>query len=207
MVRYIYIFHLKNAAGVNNEFWNMFINLWIFFTMTISNGVNWFLPGLYSNTYEMCTCTFQDYRLHPKFDNINSVLTMVTVTVYAIVSARIKIYNKKAKSMVHPTEQTKLAKNKFIADITLTIGPALLLIFVFLANYFLSTTRSNISNNQYPSYYLVIHAQYLISLPLILAIFVILFYAKNKNVKKVLLRELRNNQWNDKTKVFSFSFR
>lgn len=156
--------------------------------MAVSNGVNWFLPGIYGVTYEICTCTFQDYSLQPKFDNINSVLTLVTVTVYAIVSVRIKIFNNKNKSMVHPSENIKFGKYNFIANITLTIGPALLLIFGFLANYFLGKTRSNISNNQYASYH-AIHFQYRICLPLIFAIFVIFFYAKNKNVKNVLLRE------------------
>lgn len=160
--------------------------------MAISNGVNWLLPGLYGNTYEICTCTFQDYRLLPKFDNINSVLTLVTVTVYAIVSVRIKIYNNKNKSMIHSTENIKFGKHNFIANITITIGPALLLIIAFLANYFLGKTRSNVVDSQYASYH-AIHAQYLISLPLIIAIFVIFFYTKNKNVKNVLLREWNNH--------------
>ncbi len=150
--------------------------------MAVSNGVNWFLPGIYGITYEICTCTFQDYSLQPKFDNICSVLTLVTVTVYAIVSVRIKIYNNKNKSMVHSSENVKFGKYNFIANITITIGPALLLIIAFLANYFLGKTRSNVVDSQYASYH-AIHAQYLISLPLIIAIFVIFFIQRIKMLK------------------------
>jgi len=117
---------------------------------------------------------------------------LVTVTVYAIVSVRIKIYNNKNKSMVHSSENVKFGEYNFIANITITIGPALLLIIAFLANYFLGKTRSNVVDSQYASYH-AIHFQYLICLPLIFAIFVIFFYTKNKNVKNVLLREWNNH--------------
>ena len=193
VVKYIFIFHLKNGAGANNEFWCIFINMWVFSSMLISNGVNWFLPGLYSPTYEMCACTSQDYNLPSKFDNTNSVLVLVTITAYIFVSGRIKFYKNKNKHQENQAERRTYARNKLIAELTLTIGPALLIVIVFLVHYLLGKARSNISDNQNPSY-LIIHLQFLIALPLIFNIFVIIFFIRNKDAKKVLVREWNNHE-------------
>jgi hypothetical protein len=191
VVKYIYIFYLKNGAGANNEFWCIFINVWIFSAMLIVNGVNWSLPGLYGHTYEMCTCSSQDYNLPSKFDNTNSVLVLITITVYVFVSIRIKIYKNKVKPQENYTDQRPFAKKKFITDLSVTIGPALLIIIIFVVTHSLGKTRSNISNEI--SFYLVIHLHYLVAIPLIFNIFVLLFYTKNKNIIKTLLREWNNN--------------
>ena len=192
VVRYICIFHLKNALLANDEYWHMFINLWVFFAIIITNGVNWFLPGLYTHTYEMCTCTAQDYNQQPKYEGTALFLTLVTMIVYAFVSVRIKVYNYKTKAVVYPAENTILAKKKLIADLTLTIRPAFLVTVTFLVSLVMGRTRTGIPYNQYP-YYLVIYMQYLIAVPIIVAIFVFLFYSNNKHVKTVLQREWNNH--------------
>ena len=161
--------------------------------MLIINGVNCFLPGVYGPTYEMCTCRPQDYTLPSKFDNTNAVLVFVTVMVYVFVSVRIKFYKNKSNPQENQTETRKFARNKFIADLTLTIGPVLLIIIINIVNYTLGKSRSNISDKQYP-YHIIIQLQFLIAIPLTINIFVILFYLKNKEAKRVLLREWNNKQ-------------
>jgi len=192
VVKYIFIFHLKNGVGANDEFWCIFINIWIFSAMLIVNGVNWSLPGLYGHTYEMCTCSSQDYSLPSKFDHTNSVLVLITITVYVFVSVRIKIYKNKVKPQENHTDPRIFVIKKFIADQPITIGPALLIIIIFVVTYSLGKTRSNSSNSE-NQFYLVIHLHYLIAIPLTFNIFVLLFYATNKNIVKILHREWKNN--------------
>ena len=88
-MRYTCIFHFKNAVLTNEEYWYMFINLWIFSAVIITNSVNWFLPGFYSLTYEMCTCAAQDYNQESKFERTALVSILLTMTIYVIVSVKI----------------------------------------------------------------------------------------------------------------------
>ncbi len=191
VVRYVCIFHLKNALLANDDYWHLFINLWVFFSTLITNGVNWFLPGLYTPTYEICACTLQDYNQISKFEGTALVSTLFTMTVYVLASARIKIYKHKTTSMVYPTEISSFAKNKLIAELTLTIGPTFLITVIFLVSLFMGKTRTGIPYYQYP-YYLIIYLQYLIVIPFIVIIFVAFFYAYNKQVQKTIQRELSN---------------
>ena len=46
LVRYIFIFWLKNPMAVNDDFWSSFLNVWIVGASAIVNYVHGFLPGL-----------------------------------------------------------------------------------------------------------------------------------------------------------------
>ena len=192
-MRYIFIFHINNAALIYDDFWHTFINTWIFSATFITNSVNLILPGFYSYAYVMCTCTSQDYSQQPKFESTSMVLTLVTVALYTFVSVKIKIYKSKAIHPEHHPKNTLGEKNKQITDIIITVGPGLLFIIVFLVIYILGKTRSMISTTQFPNY-LIIQVNVLIVIPLIFNIFVTLFYFKNKHVAKYLLREWNNHE-------------
>jgi len=45
VVRYIFIFWLKNPMAVNDDFWSRFLNAWILGLSAIVNFVYGFLPG------------------------------------------------------------------------------------------------------------------------------------------------------------------
>ncbi len=179
VLRYTCIFHLKNAVLANEEYWYLFINLWIFSAVIITNSVNWFLPGFYSLTYEMCTCSSQDYNQQSKFEKTALISTLLTVIVYVIVSVKIKLYKYKTQPLDHPAANKNMSKNKLIADLTLTIFPTFLIIVTFLVNLLVDRTRSGIPYSQFP-YYLIIQVQYLIVFPLVCTVFVAIFYATNK---------------------------
>ena len=192
IVKYISIFHLKNAAVVNDEFWSLFINLWNIAAMVIMNSANLFLPGLYTHAYEMCTCTLQDYNLPTKFDNTGMAVSLLTLITYVFVSVKIKLYKHSNDRPIYPIVSSKFTKNKLIINITLTVGPVCLMIVAFVVSYFLGKTRSGYTYSQYP-YYLIIQYYFLIQFPFIFHLFAILFYLRNKNATKVLVREWLNN--------------
>ena len=85
---------------------------------------------------------------------------------------------------VLPLGPSQILKNKFphklLADLTLTIGSLLLLIVTFAIVYIIS---SRVEFNT--KFFL-----YLLTIPVALNLFSFLFYAKNANARKTILREL-----------------
>lgn len=183
-MRYVCIFHLKNVGALQDDFWCLFLNIWMIFAMLVINSSNWILPGIYPASYETCSCISQDYSQSRKFESTSTVLSIITLLVSSFVAARINIYKFKLKMTVLPLGPSQILKNKFphklLADLTLTIGSLLLLIVTFAIVYIIS---SRVEFNT--KFFL-----YLLTIPVALNLFSFLFYAKNANARKTILREL-----------------
>ena len=56
IVKYLSVFHLKNPGAIKDDFWSLFLNIWIISSTLTVNGVNLILPGRFASLYEVCTC-------------------------------------------------------------------------------------------------------------------------------------------------------
>ena len=54
VTRYIFIFHLKNPTALQDDFWNIFINMWAFAWSLLSQFTLYFLPGKHPIHYCIC---------------------------------------------------------------------------------------------------------------------------------------------------------
>jgi hypothetical protein len=190
MVRYICIFHLKNAGFLHDDFWCLFLNIWMIFAMLVINGSNWFLPGIYSPISELCSCISQDYSLPRKFENTTMTILLTALFVWSFVSLRINIYKRSLEVAVAPLDPSNTQAIKFpkkqLADLTLTIGCVLLLTMAFSIIYVFSSKNTTVDFSVLKFFYVLI-------LPVAFNLFSILFYAKNVKARKTLLRELRDS--------------
>ena len=98
IVRYVCIFHLKNAGSLHDDFWCLFFNIWVIFAMLLIISTDWMLPGIYTPTYEFCSCIFQDHSQPSKSDNTTMFFPLTTLFINAIASIQINIYKHKIKS-------------------------------------------------------------------------------------------------------------
>jgi hypothetical protein len=157
------------------------------FAMIVTIGSNWFLPGIYSLAYEICSCTSQDYSQPRKFENTTMTILLTALLVWFFLAIRIKIYKHSLKVTVAPlvpsqTLATQFQK-KLWADKTLTIGSVLFLAMTFCAIYMFSSTNARVDLN-------VLKYIYVIIMPVAFSLFSIVFYANNVQIRKTLLREL-----------------
>ncbi len=186
-MRYICIFHFKNSGFLHDDFWCLFLNIWMIFAMLVINGSNWFLPGIYSPISELCSCISQDYSLPRKFENTTMTFLLTLLVVWSFVSLRINIYKRSLNVAVAPLEpsQTLAIKfpNKLLADLTLTIGCVLLLTITFSIIYMFSSTNSTVEFNTLKYVYVLV-------MPVTFSLFTFLFYANNVKARKTLLREM-----------------
>ena len=186
-MRYICIFHLKNAGVLHDDFCCLFLNIWMIFAMLVINGSHWFLPGIYSPAYEICSCTSQDYSQPRKFENTTMTILLTALLVWFFVSIRIKIYKRSLEVTVAPLAPSQTLavqfKKRLLADKTLTIGCVLFLTMAFTIIYLLSSTNATVDFNVLKYFYVLI-------MPVTFSLFSIVFYANNAKIRKNLLREL-----------------
>ena len=161
-------------------------------TVLIINISNWILPGIYTLTYEICSCISQDHSQHIKFENTSLIISLSSLLVYAYVTVRIKIYKKKMRMTIAPvgpkqTVNNQIQKKELLTDLTKNIGTFLLVIAIFGFSYILSKTNPSAGLNHQS--FNNIQLYYLFMIPVVLNLFVISFYARNENAKIVILRE------------------
>jgi hypothetical protein len=54
LARYCFIFWLKNPLAVDDDFWSLFVSIWIVMASAIINFAHWFLPGPRQLPYYLC---------------------------------------------------------------------------------------------------------------------------------------------------------
>jgi hypothetical protein len=190
-VRYICVIHLKNAGSLQDDFWCLFLNIWLIFVILLVNGSNWILPGIYTPTYEICSCISQNYGQTRKFENTAMALSLTTMIIFSFVAIRIHTFKYKLKMTVAPVGPIQNHKSKFqnklLADLTLTICSVLLIATTFAITYIIGSTHVTVVD------FNIIQCLYLLMMPVAFNLVTILFYAKNVNARKMILRELRTS--------------
>jgi uncharacterized Tic20 family protein len=91
--RYIFIFWLKNPAMFNDEFWIVFINLWIFLFAWLSQLVIILGPGRPYVNYYICTGRdpTEDQHLGEKNLQFNVGVKVFSILLHVLLSIRIKV--------------------------------------------------------------------------------------------------------------------
>ena len=182
IVKFVCIFYMKNAGSIQDDFWCLFLNVLNVMMVLIVNSCNWFLPGIYTPTYEICSGISQDYSKTKKFENTAMALSFLTLLIYVFVTIRIKIYKHKIRLTITPVEQDQNvngnSNNQLWTDLTLTIGSVLIIIAIFVVSYIISIRNPLIEIIQSTfNYYLEFY--YLLMVPIVLNVFVVFFYCKN----------------------------
>ena len=158
--------------------------------MFLINLSNMILPGIFNTTYEMCSCTSQDYSQPKKFENTAMVFSLTTLLIFTVTAVRIKIYKHRLKSTSAPIDPNQVLQSKFptkmLADLTVTIGSALLFMAASSIKYIVGSKHTTMDLK-------TMHLFYLLALPITYNSFTILFYAKNAQARKTILRELKGS--------------
>jgi hypothetical protein len=193
LVRYICIFHLKNAGFLHDDFWCLFLNIWTIIAILVANSSNWFLPGIYPPPYELCACISQDYSLPRKFEDFGMVMMLTTVIVWSFVTIRVKIYKRSLEGTVAPLVPSQtlptlhtISQNKLLSDFSFPIGCLLPLTMAFSVIYIFSSSKATVNFNALKFFYFLI-------MPVAFNLFAILFYANNPKARTTLQRELNDS--------------
>ena len=157
VIRYIFIFWLKNPAAFEDEFWSLFLNVWtILFTLTSELVLIW-LPG--KDNFDIYICTGADpsenQDLSEKNSNFSVAIKAVSLGLQFVIMARIQIYKLKIwrdNPVNKPMKFAWLSKVESFsaAETLITSSPLILVFFAFLLQ--LSRPQTDFYKmNEYPS--------------------------------------------------------
>ena len=193
VVKFVLIFYLKNPSIAHDDFWNLFVQIWITSFVFICQFVHFFFPGRKTLNYYICIRDFptSDYSLTFRMRWFTIVLMLISIILCSVIYIKIKVFMKKGQtSSAENTTQLichemNMVRNKKSALILL-MAILLLLLFVFG----MRQMEPGIMN-VFPHYYTywLLH-----SIPQVfILLFLFLCYNGKGQLKKVLIRELSEN--------------
>ena len=189
--RYLFIFYLKNPSEFQDEFWHIFINIWIVFFGLLSQFVFVYLPG--HQPLNFYICIGQDPRIAGvdivvKKNFVFSIILLLSIFLQAFVAY---------KFITHRMRIDSLSSYAYIDNFRKENFYDFLICLTFLAiaityGYLLVSIHSlePVLINVYPNYLLMYGLHF--GFPLIsCSSFSILFYAKNKDMRSTLWEEFQ----------------
>ena len=197
VVKYVYIFVIKNPSGKNDDFICFFTNLACALNGSIAQFVLFYMPGSNSHPYYFCSGRLPDPSVKKKMNYPITALAIVCPIVYVFVLIKIKLYRKKCNTSIIPFVaqsqskplpsslglifQTSLANLTTVAIELLIVIPSLILML------YLGTKDLQYLIHHKNLVYFHFHG-----IPLILVTFsAINYFASNKKMRKTVLREIK----------------
>lgn len=100
VVRYIFIFHLKNPTAVQDDFWNIFINVWAFLFVYACQIVFFMIPQRDTNLFYKCIGKIPVDQMYKKHGGNLPIIIMVLVSIiihlaFYILKKVLKYYDNK----------------------------------------------------------------------------------------------------------------
>jgi len=193
ITRYLFIFWLKNPAVFQDDFWYLFLNIWIKAASLLFNFA-WFYTAEHQIiNYYICTGIdpTEDFKKPLKLYN---VVELGTVIVNILIFLRIQFY--KHFQMKQIVQQSVLKKDNFISDfnqqslgsITTNIVNIVNMVFPLL----LAAKLSRIEPQELHNYKNTILLAYLTLPGLFGLVFAIMYYSKHERLRKTVWNEIKD---------------
>ena len=198
--QYMCIFWLKDPASFHDDFWTLFIKIWIVGFSYISQFVFVYQPGKQNiNFYLFSGTNPSSDDLKPiTFNMAIIVIKLTTIIIHVFVKIRIFVYKKTKKVITTEQSFTKQSKNfflktfekQYLSDFTVftcfLIGSGIIIILIYKIS-----KLEPYELNVYPNY-LMIYWMNLVHVPLFSILLCLLFYYINDTMRKTMTREMKD---------------
>ena len=197
VLRYIFIFWLKNPAAFQEEFWSLFINIWVVaFSWTAQFVLEVFL-GCDSTPIQICMryerqVSYNCYKF-PWYLRINNMIMLASIFLYAIILVKIHIFKNGKGNKTQTSPESKQSwleymEQQSVTDVTASlltvIGTVLSIFATRIVNFLFS------SNHTAQPSYLDEYFNSMIRPPLTVLLLVLLYFSRHENLRKTVWREM-----------------
>jgi hypothetical protein len=110
IIRYLFVFHLKNPTGTQDDFWSFFLTLWSFIASFLIQGVFSSWPGHNPNMFYICIGKFpagHDQKNGKRNIFIN-VLFLISFLAHLAAGYRYYLYKREERKNLVPNVSTSL---------------------------------------------------------------------------------------------------
>ena len=195
VIKYIFIFWIKNPAGVDDGFWSKFLTLWISGFSFVFNFVIFFLPGRQPLFFYICA------NIDPKIDQslpkkLSGILEMLSLLLHIIIKIRILVYKTKIDPEISncflafkkATATQTLDKHSIANFSTNFFSISIFSVLVIVISKVNSLSPSEI--NEYPNYIYVYVHQFIYP-NLIGFVTSGIYYINNPSLRNTIVNELK----------------
>jgi hypothetical protein len=194
--QYVSIFILRNPLGYYDDFWSRFICMWVTLGTVLIQSALDFLPGKHPVNYYVCTGKNPALDTNKETKTIRNYSIMVgclvVIIVYIFVQIKIKLYE---KNLV--TATVGVQDKKPLTDYLIVVSYIIYAI-VHVILLFKIQELDNTKMGVFPNYLYLYYNQFG-SIPNFSIMLTSLYFARNHQLRKTLVREIREvvaNVWN-----------
>jgi len=198
LLRYIFVFLLKNPGAFNDEFWNIFISIWVVSFSIVYQLPRAIIPSNQLLEYKICSGE-NPRSILPIPPLIKPFIELSGIFLQFFVYIKISRFKKKRKTEVEPVNNAKIWKNTFISDNEKTsiagfISNSLSFLLIgFGAALAILRTFKDCLDFQTSQKFLMFYFLDLV-LPFLSCLCVIIaYYCKKSNMLKTILEELKES--------------
>ena len=185
IVRYLFIFWLKDPFNFQDDFWYLFVNVWVVSFSLATQFIYLFLPGCQPLNFSMCTGLYNPPCLSTipaKPNYSNPILQVFSIISHIFVSVRIKLHKRKENQEHFNIETHSLTD--YVTTISNLIVMCILALFLFLFNRVQPEKA-----NDYP-YYLIVYSYHMFLPFLVTFSFHSMYYIRHPRLRKTIYSEL-----------------
>jgi hypothetical protein len=205
IVKYLFVFHLKNPTAIQDDFWKILINLWICFFWMISLTVYTRIPGREHAKINVCIGRIPvkhfDEGVKKNWVTISILLFSIVLNIaFWIIrilykhcwTKKYKEYENYKKSLTNKGNEERINYISLLVSIVLLLGTNIHMYYLSSMN---PTELDSYPN--YISFYFNDHVLY----PIVILCVLIVYLRTNANVRKELWREISNTFSNFKSQA------
>ena len=191
-MRYIFIFFLKNPAAFRDDFWCLFISIWVKAFSLIVEIVIHNLLAHHKMNYYICSGQdpTEDFKKPLK---VYGVVEIGSVFVNVFIWLHIKVYKSKSERLT--AQKSVLYKKDFLTDLkgeTLASFASNLMSILGLALVTVSTAyHSSLKPKDIFDHKNFLFAHYLVLPGIGVIVFVLIFYFRHKPLRRVIFTEIK----------------
>jgi hypothetical protein len=198
VIRFIFIFCLQNPGVFNDNFWNLFINLWIAGLCFLNNFINASLPKLTLFDYTTCIGLPPFKQMHSIFANFTIEIASIflQLILYLLINCYKSKHLKDLGKKGHNHKSTDLASIEKHSLLSFSFNISFLLSSMFAITFFIVrySMLSLFDVKSWSSLFVPFTFLVLPSIqPFIIAAVII---CSNPDMRKAVVREAKINFWN-----------
>jgi len=198
ILRYTFIFWLKNPAAFKDEFWCTYTNLLCILISFIFQVVRATIPGNHHVEYSMCTGEDPtQYFNMPSFGR--GYVESFSLTLQILIYIKILLYKRRARTRIGPEGYASHLSNVFNTDLdnrslsSLAMNIVLGLLLAFGSVFIVIVNFNSCSDFQKFPNYIVIYHTYMLRPCNSCAIIIGIWFFNNPALRQTIWRELKNS--------------
>jgi hypothetical protein len=209
IVRYVFLFHVKNPTALQDDFWRLYLNLWTLGVSICTQVIYIIMPGKNPQNYYMCLgyypTKYNGEMVKPN-SSINYFL-LFSFIVHMLAGIRIKLHRRKEAQIDKIqtiTVAASLGHSNMMMNFTTNITSLLLLILSAVGPAMLNKMEPLILDT-YPNFIWVYISHHYWP-PCVLALTALIYYSKNPPLRNFLWVEMLARMDNSEhfKKIFNY---